>query len=157
MCRFRWAVLKRVQNKTKTNYYPPKTFVYLGEDKLICCPKGPTNPILSKTKKQHYKILVNWHFLICCFLLFETNEEIKPSKLIYIYIYINNQNQEAFIVITINYKLRIFLFFPVCYAKYYFSKNTDTKNQIILFLFCRPSDPIFCLFVCLCLARRPKN
>ena len=25
-----------------------------------------------------------------------------------------------------------------------FSKNTDSKNQIILFLFGRPTDPIFC-------------
>ena len=33
-----------------------------------------------------------------------------------------------------------------------FEKITDPKNQIILFLFCRPTDPIFC-----CLARRPKN
>ena len=37
--------------------------------------------------------------------------------------YINNQNQEAFIVIIINYKLRVY--------------------QLILFLFIRPTDPIF--------------
>ena len=30
-------------------------------------------------------------------------------------------------------------FFCVCYAKYYFWKSTDPKNQIILFLFCWPT------------------
>ena len=34
-------------------------------------------------------------------------------------------------------------FFCIFYAKYYFLKNTDPKNQIILFLFCQPTDPIF--------------
>ena len=34
-------------------------------------------------------------------------------------------------------------FFFVCYAKYYFLKNIDFKNQMILFLFCRSTDPIF--------------
>ena len=46
------------------------------------------------------------------FLLFEKEQT-----------YINNQNQEAFIVIIINYKLRVY--------------------QLILFLFLRPTDPIF--------------
>ena len=46
------------------------------------------------------------------FLLFEKEQT-----------YINNQNQEAFIVIIINYKLRVY--------------------QLILFLFIRPTDPIF--------------
>ena len=39
----------------------------------------------------------------------------------------------------INYKFRVFR-----HAKYYFLKNTDPKNQIILFLFCWPTDPIVC-------------
>ena len=46
------------------------------------------------------------------FLLFEKEQT-----------YINNQNQEAFIVIIINYKLRVY--------------------QLILFLFIRPTDSIF--------------
>ena len=33
-------------------------------------------------------------------------------------------------------------FFCVCYAKYYFLKNTNPKNQII-FLFCPPTNPTF--------------
>ena len=53
----------------------------------------------------------------------------------------------------INYKLinEIILdrfFFCVCYAKYYFRKNTDPKNQII-FLFYRPTDPLFFFFFAL--------
>ena len=34
-------------------------------------------------------------------------------------------------------------FFCLWYAKYYFLKNADPKNQIILFLFCWPTVPIF--------------
>ena len=34
-------------------------------------------------------------------------------------------------------------FFCVCCARYYFKKITDPKNQIISFLFCRPTEPIF--------------
>ena len=45
------------------------------------------------------------------FLLFEKEQT-----------YINNQNQEAFIVIIINYKLRVYQ---------------------LIFLFIRPTDPIF--------------
>ena len=36
--------------------------------------------------------------------------------------------------------------FCVCYAKYYFNKNTDPENQTILLLFCRPTDPIVFAF-----------
>ena len=35
-------------------------------------------------------------------------------------------------------------FFCISYAKYSFKKNTDPNNQIILFLFCRTTDLIFC-------------
>ena len=60
--------------------------------------------------------------------------------------YINNQNQDAFIVIITNYKLWVLLLCSLGKtAKYYFLKNTDPMNQIILFLFCRPTDPIFLL------------
>ena len=37
--------------------------------------------------------------------------------------------------------MRVFLLCLLC--KILFLKNTDPKNQIKLFLFCRPSDPIF--------------
>ena len=62
-------------------------------------------------------------------------KEIKQSKLR------NDQNQEAFIVIKINNKLRVFLLRLLC--KILFFKNTDPKNQIRLFSFCQPIDPIF--------------
>ena len=58
--------------------------------------------------------------------------------------YINNPNQDAFIVIITNYKLWVLLLCSLCKtAKFYFLKNTDPMNQIILFLFCRPTGPIF--------------
>ena len=52
----------------------------------------------------------------------------------------NNQNQEAFIVITISYILQVFLLCLLCKILFL---NTDPKNQMILFLFCWPPDPIF--------------
>ena len=83
------------------------------------------------------KILANWIFLIYYFLLFQT-KRIKTQQT-----YIKNQkNQKAFIVIIINQKLRGFFVCLLC-KKYYFLKNTNPKNQIILFLFCQPTDPIF--------------
>ena len=79
----------------------------LGETKLICWSKGPTDPILSKNKTRYYKILTNWIFLIYyCFLKKEKKRRNKTWQN-----YINNQNEEAFIVIIINYKLRVFLLY----------------------------------------------
>ena len=50
--------------------------ILLGETKLICWFRGPTDPILSKSKKIiNYKILANWLFLIYYFLLFEKNKK----------------------------------------------------------------------------------
>ena len=53
----------------------------------------------------------------------------------------NNQNQETLIVIIMNYTFSVFLLCLLC--KIIFLKYTDAKNQIILFLFCRPIDSIF--------------
>ena len=47
------------------------------------------------------------------------------------------------------------VFLLCCYAKYHFLKNSNPKNQIILFLFYQPTNPFFFCFFCL--ARRPKK
>ena len=57
-------------------------------------------------------------------------------------IYINNENQEVFIAIITNYKLSVFLLCLLCEILV-FKKNTDPKNHIILFLFCRHTDPVY--------------
>ena len=85
-----------------------------GKTKLIGWSTGPTDTTIKS--------------IIFCFL---KEKEKKHNKLIQTYI--NNQNQEAFIVIII---IVIYRYYCVCYAKYYVLKNTDAKNQIILFLFC---------------------
>ena len=77
---------------------------------------------------QNFGQLAFFKSIIFCFL---KEKEKKHNKLIQTYI--NNQNQEAFIVIII---IVIYRYYRVCYAKYYVLKNTDPKNQIILFLFC---------------------
>ena len=75
---------------------------------------------------------MNW--FVFCFL----KEKKKKKKKTY-QTYINNQDQEGFIVL-INYKLRVFL---LCLLWKIFFKKCVSKNQIILFSFCWPTNPIF--------------
>ena len=56
--------------------------LFLGETKLICWSKGPTDPILSKNKTRYYKILTNWIFLIYYCFLKKEKKEIKHHKII---------------------------------------------------------------------------
>ena len=91
---------------------------------------GPTNPTLNKNKKIILQNFGQPAFFKSIVFFILKKKEIKHSELM------NNQNQEAFIVIIINYLLCLL-------CKIIFLKNTDVKNQIILFLFCRPIDPIF--------------
>ena len=56
-------------------------------------------------------------------------------------IYINNENEEVLIVIITNYKLSVFLLCLLCEILVF--KNTDPRNHIILFLFCRHTDPVY--------------
>ena len=57
-------------------------------------------------------------------------------------IYINNENEEVLIVIITNYKLSVFLLCLLCEILV-FKKNADPKNHIILFSFCRHTDPVY--------------
>ena len=100
----------------------------IGQDQhniLVCWPDLPYFKQKQKNITKFWQIDFFKIIIFCFFLIKEIEQQT----------YINNQNQEAFIVIIINYKLRVFL--CAWYAKYYFQKNTDPQNQIILFLFCQ--------------------
>ena len=61
-----------------------------------------------------------------------------------------------FIVIKINCQLRVFLLYLLCKIL------ADPKDEILLFLFCRPTAPIlfyfiFLIFLFYCLACRAKK
>ena len=61
----------------------PLLDMQLGETKLICWSTGPTNPILSKSKKiilQNFDQLAFFKYIIFCFL--NKKNEIKHNKLI---------------------------------------------------------------------------
>ena len=110
---------------------------------------GSDRPYFKQQQKKINnitKFCLTGIFLVYYFLLFE-----KKKKKQNITTYLNNQNQNAFAVIIINYKLinEIILrrfFFCVCYAKYYFLKNTDPKNQIIFIYFADQPTLFFCCF-----------
>ena len=73
---------------------------------LICWSTGPTDPILNKSKKNNItKFGPTGFLLIYYFLLFEKKERKEEIK---------HENQEVFIVIIINYKLRVFLLCLPC-------------------------------------------
>ena len=107
----------------------------------------PDRPYFSQKQKSNisYKILANWLFwdlLLSAF--FKKKKEMKQNT------YTNNQNQEAFIVLIINYKLRVFLLCLLCkilcLKKY---RPEESSNIFIL-----PTDRSYFFG---CLARRPKN
>ena len=110
-------------------------FFFIRRDQVNLLVDRPHRPFLSKNKKilQNFDQLA---FLIYYFLLFEYQTKINshdPYFIVLFFVIVTNKK-------TVLKELRVFLL--VCYAKYYFLKNTDPKNQI-LFLFCRPTDPSF--------------
>ena len=111
---------------------------YEGEAKLICWSTGPTDPILSKNKKIILQNSGQLAFVksIFCFLKNEKQKEIKHDKL-------PEMTKTKKHLSLIWYIINCEIFFCICYAKYCFLKNTDPKNQIILFSFCRPTDLLY--------------
>ena len=111
----------------------------IGQDQhniLVCRPDLPYFKQKQKNITKFWQIDFFKIIIFCFFLIKEIEQQT----------YINNQNQEAFIVIIINYKLRVFPLCLVCKILLSKKYRSSESNNIIFIL---PTDTIvFCCLAC---------
>ena len=142
-------------NIRKTNSEKMKKYVIETQsirwDQFNLLVNGPHRPYFKQKQKHNItKFWLTGFFLNLIFSAFWKKKRRHKTW----QSYINNQNQETFIVIIINYKLRVFLLCLIC--KILFLKKYRPWGSNNIFILPTNQPFFFVVFFC-CLARKPKN